>query len=283
MPTTDKPILAIGDVHGHLDRLEALLKQEGIIGDCPECEGRGDDGGSRDWSICPVCDGDAIARIRDDCVVVQLGDLGHFGSSYEFGKMVPGSSMGDLLTYSHGARWLDFVLWGNHDRAVIDQQTHGFVGYIEPAPETFRIMQKLRDEKRLILAYAGYGFLLTHAGLHKQFKYNDTSPECKTDAAACAMYINAECDLTRNGIVDAVSRSRSGASNFGGILWRDASESLFDGFPQIFGHTSKPKLRRYQNKAGESYCIDVGDKDNGRLMGMWLPEERVVEVDLTKG
>lgn len=288
--TTDKPVLAIGDVHGHLNRLEALLRQGGIIGECPNCGGSGDKLLERfepelmeprveEWSECPTCQGDGVARLRDDCLVVQLGDLGHFGSSWEYGKMVPGSSMGDMLTYSFAKKWIDIVLWGNHDRAVIDKY-HEFTGYIAPAPETFRIMKDLRDEGRQLLAYSAHGFLLTHAGLHSQFKHNQRPEETTSDPVACAKFINEECDLALNGITDAISTKRGGRSVYGGILWRDASESLYGGFRQIFGHTSKPKIRRYYTKAGVSLCIDVGDKDNGRLAGIWLPEERIVEVNL---
>lgn len=292
--TTDKPVFAIGDCHGHLDRLEALLKQEGIIGVCPACEGSGDEtpevfiAGGKEAVLactpgfCPECQGIGTKRLRDDCVVVQLGDLGHFGSSWENGHTVPGSQMGDLMIYEHGSKWLDLVLWGNHDRAVIDRQHH-FGGYIAPTPETFRVMKKLRDEGRQILAYAAHGFLLTHAGLHKQFKYNETPPTTKTDPVACATYINENCDLVTDAIVDAISTTRGGWSPYGGILWRDASESLFSGFRQVFGHSSRPKVRRYQSKdVGESFCIDIGDKDNGLLAGIWLPSEEIVEVNVSK-
>lgn len=283
--STKKPVFVIGDVHGSLDRLEALLRKEGIVDVCPKCKGGGDDSPSDPFAnvnMCDECDGDGITRLRNDVVVVQLGDLGHFGSSSDpYGKMIPGSSMSDLLCYQYGQKWLDVVLWGNHDRTVIDKY-HEFTGYIPPPVETFRIMQALRDEGRLVLAYSAHGFLFTHAGLHAQFKYNEVPEGVKTNPAYLAKYINKNLDLERNGIVDAISRKRGGASDYGGILWRDASESLYPEFRQVFGHTSKPKIRRYQNQAGESYCIDVGDKDNGRLAGIWLPSEEIVEVDLSK-
>lgn len=287
--TTDKPVLAIGDCHGHLNRLEALLWQEGVIGACPDCQGTGDeiehetDFDPNQTPFCERCGGDGITRLRDDCIVVQLGDLGHFGSSWigpsRGGHYVPGSSGGDLLIYDFAKKWIDFVLWGNHDRAVIDKW-HEFGGYIAPVPETFRIMKDLRDEGRQLLAYAAHGFLLTHAGLHAQFKHNKTPPEAKADVVACATYINDECDLHNNGITDAISTKRGGRSVAGGILWRDASESLYGSFRQVFGHSSKPKVRRYQMPSGESFCIDIGDQHNGRLAGIWLPSEEVVEVQL---
>src|SRR5271165_5087096 len=101
-----KKTLAIGDVHGHLDRLETLLLQEGII----DVDG---------------------TRINDDVEVVQLGDLGHFGSQTK-GE--------DKLTWETAPSWLDVILWGNHDRAVIERK-HVFGGYATPYPETEDVMK----------------------------------------------------------------------------------------------------------------------------------------------
>jgi hypothetical protein len=58
---SEKPTLVIGDVHGHLDRLTALLEQEEVI--------------ARN-------DSDGYDRVNHDVRVVQVGDLGHFGADY---------------------------------------------------------------------------------------------------------------------------------------------------------------------------------------------------------
>lgn len=302
--------LVIGDVHGHYDRLEALLTQEGIVGSCANCKGTGESGESAPWDgLCSNCQGDGIARINHDVKVVQLGDLAHNGSgqSQELGpygsrRTVPGNATADMLCWDAAVRkgWCDVILWGNHDAAVFDD-SHSFSGYIPPRPETERIMKLALSEGRLKLAYEVDGFLLTHAGLHKIFNHQKNVPvNTKTDPAVFAAWINAmqlkdETDglgdvnahtldnLTDEekdfvAIRDAISKKRGGWANAGGILWRDADEKLYTGYRQIFGHTKGKKIRKYETAAGWSFCIDVGDQFNGHLAGMWLPEEKIVEI-----
>ncbi len=181
--------------------------------------------------------------------------------------------------------WLDVILWGNHDRACIDSR-HEFGGYVKPFPETLDAMKACREEK-IWLAYQAHGFLLTHAGLHASYKYNKAPQE---SAAATAEWLNAREDEDSQDkdfltIRDAISYTRGGRSTNGGILWRDASESLHKPYRQVFGHSAKDEsaTRTYQSKeAGDSYCIDVGNQYNGRLKGIWLPECRVVEIKLER-
>lgn len=249
----EKPTLVIGDCHGHLDRLEALLKQEGIIQDCPDS---------------------GLTRINHDVCCVQLGDLGHYG--YDTGAR-------DRSIWGAAPSWLDVILWGNHDRAVIDFH-HQFMGYSIPFPETKDIMRACEKEDKLVLSAEAHGFLLTHAGLHAKYKYNKAPQE---SAAACSEWLNAQEDVGSTdpdflAVRDAVGPVRGSGGNAGGILWRDASESLYKPFRQVFGHSSKDKVRTYQTgKTGDSYCVDVGNQFNGRLAGIWLPDETVVEVNLT--
>lgn len=299
--------LVIGDVHGHLDRLEALLRQEGIIGECPVCRGRGDDGGTPPWpvdkitgicaAICPTCDGDGVARLNRDVKVIQLGDLGHFGSERNaMGETIPGSSGADFLCWDAAVRkhWVDVILWGNHDAAVVDD-THEFGGFITPPLETLHLIKMAAEEGRLKLAEEAHGFLLTHAGLHSSFKHQKDVPgETKWDPRDMADWLNEKqaVDETEGlaednpeaksfeAIRDAIGSSRNGRSAAGGILWRDASEGLYDGYRQIFGHSAKEKIRKYESPKGWSYCIDVGSQHNGWLVGMWLPSEEIVEVKL---
>jgi hypothetical protein len=269
--------LIIGDVHGHYDRLEALLKQEGIIGECPECEGSGD--GALEGGFCELCHGEGTRRLNKDVRVIQLGDLGHFGSGYSEGRMVPGSSSADLMCWDAAVckDWVDVILWGNHDAAVVDE-THTFTGYIKPPYETLHIMKGAAAEGRLKLAYEVDGFLLT-----------------KTDPAAMAQWLNGmqnkdeteglgfgDPDEDRDflAVRDAIGKKRGGPSPVGGILWRDATEKLYMEYRQIFGHSRGDKVRKYETPKGWSYCVDVGDQYNGHLAGIWLPDERIVEVKL---
>lgn len=304
----ERPVLVIGDIHGHLDRLEALLKQEGLLVQCEECDGLG-----QTWEPCPnpshqdfcpsgcknadlylecaECEGDGWrrARTRKRPTVVLVGDIGHFGRD--------GSPTGDLLTWLAAVRWADVILWGNHDRAIVESQ-HEFTGYLKPNPEVYHVIARARAEGKLKLAHAAHGFLITHAGLHAAFAKQPIDDKLKTDPVAFAEWINeiedpnAECTQDQMAIRDAVARKRGGASPGGGILWRDIDEKLYDGFRQVFGHSaSRDGVVRYASKtwySGKpgkapkkpSYCIDIGGKNEQRLAGIWLPDEKVVRVDL---
>lgn len=251
---TMKRTFVIGDVHGNYDRLRALLIQEGIIDEKEN-------------------------RIDHETEVVQLGDLGDFGKN--------GSPTGDFLCY-HAAYykdWIDRVLWGNHDRAVFDY-VHAFTGYREPQRETKEIMAKMAQIRQLVMSWSADGHLLTHAGLHPYFFSGSANPFRffeGQDAFEVSSLINnwTRWGGARKGFVsDAISTHRGGRDPIGGVLWRHSGESLYKGFPQIFGHTSKPKIRKYGTKKHGvwSYCIDLGSKTNGRLAGMWLPENKAVGV-----
>lgn len=287
--------LVIGDIHGHYDRLEALLKQEGIIGRCPECDGFGappieDD----DTLICDDCDGDGIARIDFDTRVILAGDVGHFGE---------GSTTGDLFTWKAALAWTDVILWGNHDRAAFEDG-HIFSGYMRARPETLHLVRIALSEGKLLLAVEDHGFLITHAGLHAAFRDQQVDEDLKTDPAKFADWINeitepqSEGDRNQMAIRDAISYRRGGRVAAGGILWRDIDEKLYHGFRQIFGHSAdhkKHQIRycwpknhsrklREDMKGPLSYCIDVGgrgdlDGDNC-LAGIYLPDETLVRVDL---
>lgn len=287
--------LVIGDLHGHLDRFEALLRQESLLERCTGCEGNGQiyasQGGG--WIECEPCGGDGWRRVRrDEVEVVLAGDIGHFG--------VDGSPTGDMLTYRAANLWADVRLWGNHDRAVVDG-AHEFSGYLRPIPETRHYMA-MADLK---LAYAARGFLITHAGLHAAFQHQRVPPEVKTDPAVFADWINAVSDMNTEATVaqsavrDAIGAYRGGGANGGGILWRDIDEKLYDGFRQVFGHSpSREHIVRYAHRnwytgkpfvaqaapEDTSYCIDIGGKGTNPgdrcLAGIYLPSEKIVRIDL---
>ena len=209
-----RPTLCIGDCHGHLDRLIALLLQEGIVEDCADS---------------------GIVRTNHDVEVVQLGDLGHYGSD---------TGATDRSIWAHAPGWLDVILWGNHDRAVIEQ-AHHFGGYQEPFPETKEMMKHASEDgdpsfsgvgNKLKLAHSAHGHLLTHAGLHASFAHQDVDQELKDDAYEMAQWLNVN-DREDNHwptflpVRDNVGYARGGRATAGGILWRDASESLLQGLP----------------------------------------------------
>jgi hypothetical protein len=228
-----KRTFVIGDVHGHVDRLVALLDRAGLPVDCHP------------------------SRYGPDPElpeIIQLGDLGNFGFD---------NQRHDAACYELAHQLGMTVLWGNHDRAIIEPDIHGFRGFVPPQS---RIVQLIQDVHP-VLAVARHGYLLTHAGLHP-------------DHAAWAAGLTAEEIVAQimvvhasSPVVTAASTRRGGMDDAGGILWRDASEPLFMGVPQVFGHT-RGDIRKYD----KSYCIDTGGYHDGNLAGIWLPEMKIVAV-----
>jgi hypothetical protein len=315
------PALVIGDLHGHLDRFEALLKQEGLLDQCEHCDGLGEvwepctlPGYQCEYSCehdyyreCWNCDGQGWARTKKRAKVILVGDVGHFGMNRDpiTGQKTPGSATADLLTWRAALNWADVILWGNHDRALVSD-AHAFGGYIKPNPEVYDLIERARWEGKLKLAHSTHGFLITHAGLHLAFRDNKNVPDSvKRDPVEFAYWINAVEPQSYTGtpdqlaVRDAIAIKRGGHAHAGGILWRDIEEKLYPEFRQVFGHSADHKDRavRYCNQWSYtrnpcasisydnlSYCIDVGGPDEWPgakcLAGIWLPEERIVRVDL---
>lgn len=268
----ERPTLVIGDVHGHVDRLQTLLEREGIV----------EDG----------------KRVNHDVRVVQVGDLGNFGTDFT----------ADEDCYREALDgWIDTVLWGNHDRAVFDNQ-HIFAGYRAPIGPVKTYMAELQRDGRYKFADHAHGYLLTHAGVARYF---DAFLPSEAD-------LQTVCDVLNNppasgaqfsfsgpreephplwSVVNAIGSTRGGWSRYGGILWRDISEPLSSKFNQVFGHSAQrdgevkhlvkePEKDEtgFRPKIGttdmDAWCIDIGGKYENRLAGIWLPEMRVVKIDL---
>jgi hypothetical protein len=95
----------IGDVHGAVDKLWALLVKAGV------------------------------EKMRESNVeVIQLGDLGHFDEN---------SQERDIATYFLAQQTLDILLWGNHDLACF-YPAHSFVGYKQPEPLAYLLHSRLQ-------------------------------------------------------------------------------------------------------------------------------------------
>lgn len=132
----ERRCFVIGDVHGHVDRLIALLEKAGIISSAS----------APGFSMDP-----------DRPEIIQLGDLGHFGFE---------TQDGDIACYHLAAEMGFTVLWGNHDYATKGDPYMGFRGYY---PNTDRALRELIAAVNPQFAAARHGHLLTHAGLHPLF------------------------------------------------------------------------------------------------------------------
>lgn len=309
----ERRALVIGDLHGHLDRFEALLRQQGLLDRCDHCDGTGqvwepchkqgheDFCPGRDcdpYIDCANCMGSGWARTDKDVDVILVGDVAHFG--------MDGSPTGDLLTWKAALHWADVILWGNHDRALAESW-HQFNGYLFPGFEVAHIIGEARTREKLKLAHAQHGFLITHAGLHGVFARQDVDDEIKRDPYKFADWINEIEPPNSRGtpdqmaVRDAIGRKRGGSSPAGGILWRDIDEKLYPGFRQVFGHSADHHEHAVRFCWGNgntrkfsaiprtemdklSYCVDIGGKSDREadacLAGIYLPDETVVRVDL---
>jgi hypothetical protein len=176
----------IGDVHGHIDRLVALLQRAQV-------------------ATCLNQDPTAEWFINPNVEVVQLGDLGQFS---------PDTHQKDLLCWRVAERLKFTVLWGNHDYANIDPENHSFRGWDPAHPELREVMERVRP----VFATERNGYLLTHAGLHPAFL---GPPEFPLELLAGL--IN-ECP--QMAVVNAINIRRGGSAEQGGVLWRDDSEAL---------------------------------------------------------
>lgn len=316
---TEKRAFVIGDLHGHLDRFEALLRQEGLLGPCTGCSTNPRGGPSKHpgqkvqrlkgWTgghevdrgyeliECEGCNGLGVERkLRDQVEVVLVGDIGNWG--------VDGSPTGDLMTLQAAILWADVILWGNHDRALVEDYHH-FRGYMRPTPEAYHLLSMVNMK----LAHAAHGFLITHAGLAYAFKHQKLVEDAEylgrregfdihMNPEDFAAWINevaepgAEGTPSQIAVRDAIGAIRGG-SGTGGILWRDINEKLYDGYRQVFGHSADKKkgMVRGCNKSDhtrsldrygeyQSFCVDVGSRDNGALAGIYLPDLRIARVDL---
>jgi hypothetical protein len=239
-----KPTLVVGDVHGHIGLLRGLLAAEGII------------------------DPDTGIRRRDDCEVVQLGDMTEMRGTAQRPRV---DDLACLQLAASGA--VDIMLWGNHDRAAFDS-LHEFTGFQMPGPSELELLGVMRHRGSLRFAHAAHGALLTHAGLHPAYAHDLT---CRTAEQAAAK-INTYKRKAHGPMiptVDAVSRRRSGGFDAGGILWRDHDEPLAGTWPQIYGHSTADAPRLTGD--GNGLCVDTV-KAGGALTGVWLPSLQMVSV-----
>lgn len=244
---SEQTTFVIGDTHGHIDRLEALFHK---------------------------------ANLSKDVRVIHVGDVGHYG--------IRDYPKGDLDCWEFVHKNNIEVIWGNHDIAIFLDR-HRFLGQGIPREETIKLIGTMFLENRLNFAASANGYLITHAGLHPNYFTNvelemlleDVSlingEKVKISPGSDEMEKWIETSTGRYSCIHDISGHRGGNQRQGGILWRDHDEKLAD-IPQIFGHSSRINVTTcgIDNK---SYNIDIGNKDNGRLAGIFLPSLEIVEIN----
>lgn len=238
----------VGDVHGHHDRLRALLFKAGAM--------------------------TADERLEPGVEVVQLGDLGNFSLD---------TLHDDIETYTLARKLGITMLWGNHDRAAADPLHHAFRGFTTPPNRLYALLLAMQPK----LALARNGYLLTHAGMSPVWARGWDEPMTADEVVARIYTTHGEYGQTMGGLIDQIGRRRGGVFSEGGLLWRDDDEPLWMGVPQVYGHTRgdiRGRVQRleFDEHGGEvpiwSLCIDVGGHTNGSLAGVWLDTMKIVAV-----
>lgn len=274
--------LIIGDVHGQLKRLEALLLQEGIIGNCDACAGTGDvSDGTGEAEFCDWCNGDGLARIDRLTRVIQLGDLV---------DLMPArtSPAADEMIVTFADKWIDEFLWGNHEYPLAGGPV--FSGY-QPNSTVQHRLNTWISEGRLRMAVSVGPYLVTHAGLSDQaFTNIHTGSLNRYSVEKLGCWINRKhgtlsCEQRMGGhhwpLRDNISWFRGGDSYWGGITWRDSREGLWP-VPQIFGHTShsEPLTISHEGKTQQltSYCIDTSKNCGLAAIMLGEGEPRLINV-----
>lgn len=231
-----------GDNQYGWERAYALLKQEGFI-----CEKNG-----------------KALRARKNVPLIHIGDNGNY---------YRGTEVSDQRAWEVLEEFYDEMLIGNHEAAVLFHMELG--NYKQPNYICNDLIHKTYAEGRLKFATSYDGFLITHAGVHPNFE-----DELSEDPVKAAEQLNK---LGRKSpkahIFSNVSAIRGGWQGYGGIFWRDASESLSKKWPQIFGHS---RLDQPSIFNGDSYGIDVGYPNNGRIAGIYTDTKKIVEVNINE-
>jgi Calcineurin-like phosphoesterase len=217
--------VVIGDIHGDVVGLGALLQAIGVI--------------------------DADARRQEGFWVVQLGDLLHMGH----GEMVRDR---DTALFSNGL--FDVQLVGNHELwHAYGLEVGRFAGIDDDVyPETREMVRSWIDDDQLLAACELDGWLVSHAGVHSCY-----ASGLPRDPSAAADRINERFRRRLSvrrpvALFDAIGYDRGGSSEHGGIFWEDfelLARNEANPWRQIVGHTPQRHVRCVD---GRMWCVDVG-------------------------
>lgn len=251
--------IVIGDLHGDVAGLSRLLVATGAV-----------DGQGR----------------RAEARLIQLGDCIHGGR--------PRADCDDYLCLSLAIRADAELILGNHEAphlfAAAGLPPFGGMRQIDPA--IVRLLEDAWCGRRLQIAAAHEGWLITHAGLHPQLlgcarAWRYDRPPVPAEAAPLAAALrDAFAHRLERGPGCAPARlfdwigpgkrdpaipddpgTRGGGDPVGGILWCDWDELLDEPpgpFGQIVGHT--PQIGRpAHDGAGNRWCVDTGAALSGKV------------------
>lgn len=239
MSAPESTIIAVGDVHGELEGLREILRHARVLGD-------------RDrW-------------IGGDRILVQTGDMIDRGPQSREAYALLGKLQAEAPVTSGTV----IRLIGNHELELL-QGNYRWANY--PRPKAFQ--ETLRSDVlsgAVRGAYAGQGYLFTHAGvrgdMQKHLLQGETvgSGEGKIIEVLAAkinrLLIEAVAGNHFTDLIFRIGRSRGGRHPVGGVFWEDASLMMASAragvIRQVFGHTPRRRVEMSPSKGRVD--IDVG-------------------------
>ena len=221
----------MGDVHGELDALREILRHAGILGDQNQWVG---------GSTIVVQTGDVIDRGPDSVGVYKLLEKLQLEAPRTGGAVVR--------------------LLGNHELALLQGE------------DSMTDVSDWRDFRRMLDhdvlagkvrgAYAGQGYLFTHAGVRSEMREYLLEGQRVRGSEDIAPVL---ADKINSILVEAVKTKifsdrifREGDYAVGGIFWTRGVFSSVNAskVPQVFGHTIEKDIRRSPSE--RRVDIDVG-------------------------
>ena len=256
----------IPDMHGRPDALRLLLTDAGLI----------DADGKR-----------KAERPKYQTTIVSIGDLLNATQTDVNGDE-------EILQLSRD--WIDVLVLGNHEAPYIFGESWGFSGYYD-APHLSSAYRALYREGKVVPSFLVGKTLLTHAGVHKYFDFDDAEEAHHeiTDVWNRWSELNhndwpeswnfpSGVEMPKSQILEAVGSKRGGNMPFGGILWADFHEPKNKQFSQLFGHTpikTGPVVTAWKGSDIVHTNIDCAAKKGMPPTGVWLNRYGVIEEFVT--
>jgi hypothetical protein len=162
------------------------------------------------------------------------------------------------------ARWLrdrmdsteDIFLIGNHDIPYMfpDDPQFDCPGFTRPKARAIREILEEKHWRRLKLAHAEQGWLMSHAGFHPSWM---DEPSVERILERCEMAMQH----AKRRVVDpffGAGYERGGNQPDGGPLWMDFDNLVpIPKINQIVGHTPGGAVREKIRRGSKNYCLDV--------------------------
>jgi len=231
-------IIAIGDVHGELHALREILRHAGLLGNRDQ------------W-------------IGGNTVLVQTGDVIDRGPKSKEAYAL----LASLQSEAPRTGGKVIRLLGNHELTLL-QGNFCFADF-QGADDFRRLLARDVLAGNVQAAYAGQGYLFTHAGVQTEIRKRLLADEAgqtgngKAEVLADAInriLVDAVKSKNYRDSIFHVGHRRGGPHAVGGIFWEDASEikssAEAGGILQVFGHTVQKQIQI--SACASLVAIDIG-------------------------